>query len=113
MNERDSQRLAKIDEKLEQMKARRQDILAKDKKRKRQERTRRLIQIGALTEKYFDMKDIPPTDYENFLKMFLTIPNVDGCIAHAKAQAKGGINLAHEQGFNTESTTNEPSGILN
>jgi len=88
MNERDSQRLAKIDEKMEQMKAQRQDILARDRKRQRQERTRRLIQIGAMTEKYFDIKDIQPNDYEIFLKVFLAIQNVDGYIAHAKMQAK-------------------------
>ena len=113
MNERDSQRLAKIDEKMEQMKAQRQDILAKNKKRQRQERTRRLIQIGAMTEKYFGIKDIQPNDYENFLKIFLTIQNVDVCVAHAKAQAKGGVNLAHEQRVNTESTTDEHSGVSN
>jgi len=113
MTEHEAQRLAKIDEKMKQMKAQRQDIIAKDKKRQRQERTRRLIQIGAITEKYFDIKDIQPKDYENFLEIFLAIKNVTACIAHAKAQAKGESMPQHEQGFNTESTADKPSGIPN
>ena len=71
MTERELQRLAKLDEKMEQMKAQKQDILAKEKKRQRNERTRRLIEIGALSEKYFGVKDIEPKDYENFLKAVL------------------------------------------
>jgi len=71
MTEREVQRLAKLDEKMEQMKAQKQDILSKEKKRQRNERTRRLIEIGALSEKYFGMKDIEPKDYENFLKVML------------------------------------------
>jgi len=84
MTEREAQRLAKIDEKMEQMKAQKQDILAKEKKRQRQERTRRLIQIGALSEKYFNMKDIQPADYENFLKSLLTVDEVNKNIANIK-----------------------------
>jgi len=111
MTEREAQRLAKIDEKLEQMKAQKQDIISKNRKRQRQERTRRLIQIGALTEKYFDMEDIEPKDFENFLKAFLGIENAAACIAHAKAQ---GVSLSkHEQRVNTESTKIEPSGVPN
>jgi len=88
------------------MKARKQDILAKDRKRKRQERTRRLIQIGALTEKYFDIKDIQPSDYENFLKVFLAIQGATESIAHAKAQAKGVSNLEeYEQKSDMKITT--------
>jgi len=109
MNERDTQLLAKLDERMEQMKARKQDILAKDRKRKRQERTRRLIQIGALTEKFFVMKDIEPVDYENFLKAFLAIENAATCIAHAK-----GVSIPqHEQRTNTESTTSKPGEVSN
>jgi len=70
MNERDTKRLERISEKLEHMKAQRQDILAREKKRQRKERTRRLIQIGALTETYFGFKDVHPVEFEKFLKMF-------------------------------------------
>jgi len=87
MNERDEKRLERISEKLEQIKAQRKDILARDRKRQRKERTRRLIQIGAVSEKYFGVHDIQPMDYENFLKVLLAIENIAGCVAHAKAQA--------------------------
>jgi len=70
MNERDTKRLEKIHEKLEHMKAQRQDILAREKKRQRKERTRRLIQIGALSENYFGVKDIHPVEFEKFLLAF-------------------------------------------
>jgi len=70
MNERDAKRLERISEKLEHIKAQRQDILAREKKRQRKERTRRLIQIGALSEKYFDWKDVHPAQFEKFLKVF-------------------------------------------
>ena len=84
MTERESQRLARLDEKMEQMKAQKQDILAKEKKRQRNERTRRLIEIGALSEKYFGVKDIQPKDYENFLKAVLEIEGIQEIIVHFK-----------------------------
>lgn len=36
----------------------------------RKERTRRLIQKGALLEKYFDVEHLTPEETEEFLKMF-------------------------------------------
>ena len=113
MNERDAKRLERISEKLEQIKAQRQDILARERKRQRKERTHRLIQMGALSEKYFGVNDIQPRDYENFLKVFLAIENVAGCVAHAKAQTKGEVISQHEQRDDTESTAGESSGVPN
>ena len=74
MNENDAKRLERIQEKIAQMKAQKQAIIAKDKNRQRKERTHRLIQIGALAEKYFDCKDIEPTEFEKLLKGILTQP---------------------------------------
>jgi len=82
MTEREKQRLEKISAKLEQIKAQRQDILTREKKRQRKERTHRLIQIGALSEKYFDMKDIQPVEYEKFLKLLLTNNEIKENIAN-------------------------------
>ena len=84
MNQREIQQVEKISEKIAKLRAQRSDIQARDKKRQRKERTQRLIRIGALTEKYFDMKDINPFDYENFLKSFLAIDNINGCVIHTK-----------------------------
>ena len=84
MNKRESERLEKLSEKIEQMKAQKQDILAREKTRQRKERTHRLIQIGALSEKYFDVRDIQPNDYEEFLKTLLEISGIKENIAHIK-----------------------------
>jgi len=85
MNERDAKRLERISEKLEHMKAQRQDILAREKKRQRKERTRRLIQIGALSEKYFDWKDVNPKEYEKFLQGLLLVQGIKENAEHIKA----------------------------
>jgi len=84
MNERDIQRLERISEKMEHMKAQRQDILAREKKRQRKQRTRRLIQIGALSEKYFDVKDIHPAQFERFIKALIDAQGAKAVIAYVK-----------------------------
>jgi len=94
MAERDSKRLAKISEKLEYMKAQQKDILAKEKKRQGQARTRRLIQIGAIIEKYFDMKDIGVVEFEEFLKIFIKIENIDKCVLHTKHRMLNSENIS-------------------
>ena|GEM_PF-1994678 len=107
MTEREAQRLAKISEKMEQMKAQKQNILTREKKRQRKERTHRLIQIGALSEKYFGLTDIEPVNYEVFLKTFAASQNAMAFVA----QIKAGLN--NEQRANTESTTSEHSAVPN
>ena len=67
MTEKEEQRLQKVREKLAQAKAQERAILAKDKRRQRKERTRRLIQLGTIAENYFG-KDITPAKFENALK---------------------------------------------
>jgi len=67
MNERDAQRLERISEKMAHMKAQKQDILSREKKRQRKDRTRRLIQVGALAEKHFGFKDVNPLEFEKFV----------------------------------------------
>jgi len=103
MTDRDAQRLAKIDEKMEQMKAQRQDIFARDKKRQRKERTRRLIQIGAMTEKYFNVKDIQPKDFEIILQQLFAHPNAKEYLARVNSWLDRGVN--DEQRVDTESAT--------
>lgn len=46
----DAERLAEIDKKLEQLKAQKQSLIAREKEKERKERTHRLIQIGAEIE---------------------------------------------------------------
>jgi len=68
MTERETKQLEHIREKMTKMKAQEQSIIAKDKVRQRKERTRRLIQIGALAEKYFDCVGIEPGEFEKMVK---------------------------------------------
>ena len=51
----DVERLRELEEKMEQMKARKQQVESRLKEKERKERTRRLIQVGAIFEKYFDI----------------------------------------------------------
>ena len=51
----DVERLRELDEKMEQMKAKKQQVESRLKEKERKERTRRLIQVGAIFEKYFDI----------------------------------------------------------
>jgi hypothetical protein len=68
MTEREEQRLNSLRGKMAQIKAQEKEILARDKKRQRKERTRRLIQNGALAEKYLQCKDMPSAEFEKVLK---------------------------------------------
>ena len=98
MTDREKQRLAKLTEKMEQMKAQKQDILTREKARQRKERTHRLIQLGALSEKYFDVKDIRPAEYENLLKMLLNVNEIGKVIANTKR------HNAQNSGLDTQET---------
>ena len=51
----DVERLRELEEKMEQIKARKQQVESRLKEKERKERTRRLIQVGAIFEKYFDI----------------------------------------------------------
>ncbi|MED4135938.1 hypothetical protein P4668_26505 [Priestia megaterium] len=52
----DEEILQEIEEKIEKMKAKKQQVEARKKEKERKERTRRLIQVGAIFEKYFEIQ---------------------------------------------------------
>ena len=52
----EEQRLQKLQEKMEKLKLEKQKIESREKEKERKERTRRLIKIGALIEKHFEIK---------------------------------------------------------
>lgn len=64
-----NERIEKIEQKIKQLKAQKQAIVQREKEKERKARTRRLIQIGALAEKYLDIHT--PEDMENWLKEFV------------------------------------------
>ena len=65
-----------LNRKLEQLKAQKREIVARENKAKRAARTRRLIQIGAISEKYFACEDIEPEQYEALLNELVKIEAV-------------------------------------
>ena len=68
MTESEIKQLERIREKMAQMRAREKKIMARDKTRQRKERTRRLIQNGALAEKYLGCEGMAPYEFEKVLK---------------------------------------------
>ena len=64
----ETERLQRLREKIAEMKAREQAILTRDKDRQRKDRTRRLIQNGALAEKYLNCNGMEPGEFEKVLQ---------------------------------------------
>lgn len=52
----DEDRLQELEEKIEQIKAKKQQVENRIKQKERKDRTRRLIQVGAIFEKYFEVE---------------------------------------------------------
>lgn len=68
-----SEQLKKIDEKMAQLKAKRQAIINREKEKERKARTRRLIQNGALAEKYLDCEGLSPEEFEKELQRIVEL----------------------------------------
>ena len=54
----DEERLKELEKKIEQIKVKKQQVESRMKEKERKERTRRLIQVGAIFEKYFDIANV-------------------------------------------------------
>lgn len=67
------EKLAELNKKLEQLKAQKQRVQAQLNQKERKERTRRLIQIGAIFEKYFDLRSVE--DAEAMAKQLRQLAN--------------------------------------
>jgi len=68
MNENEEKRLQSIREKISEMRKQEQSFIARIKEKERKLRTRRLIQNGALAEKYLHCENIAPLEFEKKLK---------------------------------------------
>lgn len=64
-------RLKKLDDKIAQLKAQKQSIINREKEKTRKARTRRLIQNGAIAEKYFNLEDLEPLEFEEEIKKII------------------------------------------
>jgi hypothetical protein len=76
MTENEEKRLESIREKIAQMKNQARTIRARDRAKRQKERTRRLIQNGALAEKYLCCEDIQPKEFERLLKQIADVQEV-------------------------------------
>lgn len=70
------QKLQELEKQMEQLKAKKKAINAQISKAERAQRTRRLIQIGALSEKYFDCEKIDPADFEKLISEIVGVEQV-------------------------------------
>ena len=68
--------LEELEKKMEQLKAQKKAIQAKQSKLERAQRTRRLIENGALAEKYLRCEKVEPADFEKLLQKLVTIDTV-------------------------------------
>lgn len=66
----EAEKLQELERKIEQLRSRKQQIEVRVKERERKERTRRLIQIGAVFEKWWDVQK--PEEAEWFIKRLET-----------------------------------------
>src|SRR5512135_1671291 len=65
-------RLERIEQRIAQLERQKKAIQARENEKKRKERTRRLIQIGAIAIKYFDCpNDIEPEEFEKRIKVLI------------------------------------------
>lgn len=83
------EKLQELEKKIEQMQAQKKEIIAKEKKAERAARTRRLIQLGALSEKYFNCVDIEPEAYEKLIAQFVELPQVKSILSKPETSDKG------------------------
>lgn len=70
------QRKGELEKKIEQLKAQKKAVQAQINKEKRALRTRRLIQNGALAEKYLGCEEILPEEFEKMLVKLVKIEQV-------------------------------------
>lgn len=75
------EKIRELEAKIEQMKAQKKALIAREKKAERAARTHRLIQLGALSEKYFNCADIQPEDFEKLLAEIVKIQEVKSLIS--------------------------------
>lgn len=75
-----SDKKAQLDKKKELLNTQIKSIESRISKQERAARTRRLIQNGALAEKFFDCEGIEPNEFENLLKRLVEIDQVKAII---------------------------------
>lgn len=84
MSMSENERLKKIDERMSRLKAQKQAILNREKEKERKERTRRLIQNGALAEQYLQCNNLDTSSFEAFLSLLVKTPEFENIVLKCK-----------------------------
>jgi hypothetical protein len=80
--------IKKLNDRIAQIKAQKAEAISRLKKKERADRTRRLIQNGALAEKYLVCDDIEPEAFQTFLEALVNQPGFGDQIFAAKQTIK-------------------------
>ncbi len=75
------EKLQELEKKMAQLQAQKKAIQQKQNKEERAARTRRLIENGAIAEKYLNCEKIEPANFENLLKQLVQIEQVKSIIS--------------------------------
>lgn len=74
------EKLQDLELKMKQLQAQKQALVKREQEKERKERTRRLIENGALAEKYLNCDKIAPKDFEELLKKIVSFEPVKATI---------------------------------
>lgn len=75
------EKLQELEKKMAQLQAQKKAIQQKQNKEERAARTGRLIENGAIAEKYLNCEKIEPANFENLLKQLVQIEQVKSIIS--------------------------------
>jgi len=84
MTEHEKKKLQNLQEKIAQMKQQEYVIISREKKRQRNENTRRLIQLGTIAEKHLNCPNITPPDFEKILQQLFAVAGVNEFVEEIK-----------------------------
>jgi len=85
----DEQKLQELQKRMEQLKEQEKAIKARANKKARSERTRRLIENGALAEKYLQAENIAPADFEKLLSRLVRTEQAKNILSENKSPVGG------------------------
>lgn len=89
----DEQKLQELEKKLSQLQAQKKAIEKRANEKERKERTRRLIQNGALAEQYLQSENIAPADFEILLKSLVESEVVKAILQKRNTAHAGNDNV--------------------
>lgn len=90
--QKEQDKLAKLEKQMEQLKNQKKQILNRRKQAERKERTHRLVQNGALAEKYLHAEEMKPELFQELLEKIVRIEAVKSLLNVPSAGAENGAD---------------------